>query len=87
MSYDPQNHLILVFPRGLSPANSVVVLSAPGMGCGVEIAGGNNVVIRDLTSLFSGNDGFGIHGNCQNIRLERVKGLFNSDQGISSHET
>jgi hypothetical protein len=87
MSYDPQNHLIAVFPRGLSPANSVVVLSAPGMDCGVEIAGASNVTIRDLTCVFSGNDGFGIHGNCQNIVLERVKGLFNSDQGISAHET
>ena len=86
--YDEQGRLILVFPRGLSPSNSVVVLTGKSdyMNAGVGFSNASNVIVRDLTSAFAGNDGFNFHGNGTNVLLERCKGIFNGDQGMSSHE-
>jgi Protein of unknown function (DUF1565) len=87
--YDDQNHLVIVFPRGLSPTNSVVVLTgAPGFfSSGVQVSGGSHIHIYDLVSVFSGNDGFNLHGNGSDVLIQRCKALFNGDNGISSHET
>jgi len=87
--YDDQGRLILVFPTGLSPANSVVVLTggADGdMACGVHLVAASYVQIRNLTSVFSSNDGFNFHNGCRHVELQNVKGLFNGDQGTSAHE-
>ncbi len=87
--YDDQGRLVIAFPKGLTPENSVVVLTggANYMSCGVQCMNANNVTIRNITSVFAPNDGFNCHGSCQNIRMEHITALFNGDQGISSHET
>lgn len=83
--YDEQGRLVLTFPSGLTPETSVVVLpSVEPNDCCVNIA--QYTTIRDLTAAFAPNDGFNIHGKGKNILLERVKGVFNGDQGISSHD-
>ncbi len=47
----------------------------------------SNIIIRNLTVKYAGNDGFNIHGDCRGIRLENVRALSNEDKGISAHET
>ena len=85
---DAQGRLVIVFPQGLTPENSVVVLTGGPQftSCGVQCLSASNVVIRNLTSAFSADDGFNFHGICLNVVLERCKGIFNADQGISSHD-
>lgn len=56
------------------------------MSCGVQCLNASNVIIRNMTSVFSPNDGFNFHGNSTNIVVERCHGIFNGDQGISSHD-
>ncbi len=87
--FDAQGHLILVFPRGLTPANSVVVLNGGSngfMSCAVSAPGGAYIQIRNLTAAFSANDGFNFHGKGHDVLLDNVKGLFSGDQGTSAHE-
>ncbi|MCL4203948.1 MAG: DUF1565 domain-containing protein [Pirellulaceae bacterium] len=45
----------------------------------------HNVTIRNLHARHALNDGFNIHGNAQNIRLEHVSGNECFDNGISPH--
>jgi len=83
--YDDQNRLALTFPRGLTPENSVVVLTCQGYShSGANLSA--YTIVRNLTAVFAANDGFNMHGNQEDIVLENVKGLFNGDQGISSHD-
>jgi hypothetical protein len=89
--YDDQGRLILVFPKGLNPNNSVVVLTGGAksatdyMAVGCQLAGASYVQFRNIISVFSPNDGFNFHGNGHDILLDNVKGLFNGDQGTSAH--
>ena len=47
----------------------------------------SNIIIRNLTVKYAGNDGFNIHGDRRGIRLEKVRALSCADEGISAHET
>lgn len=75
------------FPAGTTPSSSqsVTLNARSNISC-VAMVGQSNIVIRDLTSRFAGNDGFNIHGSCLNIKLQNVKAEFNGDEGISAHE-
>lgn len=86
---DANGKLVVVFPDGLSPKNSVVVLTGKGepMASGVALATASNVLVKNLTSAFASNDGFNLHGSGGNVFLENVKAVFNADEGISAHET
>lgn len=87
--YDDEKRLILTFPAGLDPANSVIVLPGGGadFASGIQINGASHIRIRNITAAFTSNDGFNFHGDCRDIEMENVKGLFNGDQGTSAHET
>lgn len=86
--YDEQKRLILTFPKGLTPQNSVIVLTGPNtMGCGIGLSGASNVTVRNLTTVFSANDGFNCHGSGKDVVFDGVIAIFNGDQGVSSHET
>lgn len=89
LRYEPDGHLVVVFPRGHTPENSVVVATGATnyMSCGVQLLNATHVVIRNVISVFSGNDGFNIHGTSSDVLLDHVTALFNSDEGISSHDT
>jgi hypothetical protein len=86
---DDQNRLVVIFPRGLSPSNSVVVLTGKGvpMRSGVSLENASHVTLRNLTAVFASNDGFNFHGHGKDVRLENIKALFNADEGTSAHET
>ena len=47
----------------------------------------SNIIIRNLTVKYAGNDGINIHGDRRGIRLEKVRALSCADEGISAHET
>jgi hypothetical protein len=80
--------MVVVFPKGLEPSNSVIVLT--GKDENFSCLGTNSasyITVRNLTSVFAGNDGFNFHGNgAVNFRLENVTALFCGDEGISAHE-
>jgi hypothetical protein len=87
--YDERGRLVLVFPRGLTPKNSVIVLTGgPNfMGCCVQVQSVNNVILRNITAVFAANDGFNFHGSGKNVLVEHCTALFNSDEGMSAHDT
>lgn len=86
--YDENGKLIVRFPRGLDPGNSVIVLTGKtDSHSGLLVNGSSNVIVKNLTVVFAGNDGFNMHGHGENFRLENVTALFNGDEGISAHET
>ena len=85
LRYDESGRMIVRFPDGLSPENSMIVLTASDGTAGIHSPGGKHIVLRNLTVAFAGNDGFNFHNDCEDVRLEEVRALFNGDQGISSH--
>ena len=84
---DEQDRLIVRFPTGLEPGNAVIVQTGPDSQCALHSAGASHLLVRELTVAFAGNDGFNFHGHSRGVTLENVTAVFNSDQGISSHET
>ncbi len=70
------------FPEGVSPTGAKIML--PGSSGCVSIAS-STAVIRNLTVQHAGNDGFGISGKARTLMLEKVRALWNSDEGISAH--
>lgn len=86
--YDENGRMIVVFPNGLEPNNSVIVLTGKneGYSC-VATNSAGHVTVRNLTAVFAGNDGFNFHGfGATDFRLENVTALFCGDEGISAHE-
>ncbi len=83
----PDGRMRVFFPAGTSPSStqSVTLNARSNISC-VAMVSRSNIVIRNLTSRFAGNDGFNIHGSCPNIKLQNVKAEFNGDEGISAHE-
>jgi hypothetical protein len=86
---DENRKLVLVFPQGLSPKNSVIVLTGgpEKFSSAVRLQTASNVTVRNVTSTFSENDGFNFHGHGTNVFIENCKALFNADEGVSAHET
>lgn len=86
---DEGGKLVVVFPEGLSPKNSVIVLSGgpEKFSSAVRLESASNVIVRNVTSAFSENDGFNFHGHGSNVIIENCKAVFNADEGVSAHET
>ncbi len=64
----------------------------PSRAAGVQFdARGENknshLVIRNLTSTHVYNDGFNIHGNCEDVLFENIRAIECGDDGISAHES
>ena len=95
MGYAKDGSLYFRWPKGCKPGKAVgadrgrfktIILPAKnGVNC-VSIAC-SNIIIRNLTVKYAGNDGFNIHGHRRGIRLENVRALSCADEGISAHET
>lgn len=67
-------------------------LRIPVRSAGVQFGGsGKNhnahLVIRNLTCTHPYNDGFNIHGHCENVLFENIRAIECGDDGISAHET
>ena len=95
MGYAKDESLYFRWPKGCKPGKAIgadrgrfkpIILPAKnGVNC-VSIAC-SNIIIRNLTVKYAGNDGFNIHGHRKGIRLENVRALSCADEGISAHET
>ena len=95
MGYAKDGSLYFRWPKGCKPGKAIgadrgrfkpIILPAKNGVNGVSIAC-SNIIIRNLTVKYAGNDGFNIHGDRRGIRLEKVRALSCADEGISAHET
>ena len=95
MGYAKDGSLYFRWPKGCKPGKAfgadrgrfkpIILPAKNGVNC-VSIAC-SNIIIRNLTVKYAGNDGFNIHGHRKGIRLEHVRALSCADEGISAHET
>ncbi|QDT97517.1 hypothetical protein V144x_29920 [Gimesia aquarii] len=46
-----------------------------------------HLIIRNLTATHPYNDGFNIHGHCEDVLFENIRAIECGDDGISAHET
>ena len=95
MGYAKDGSLYFRWPKGCKPGKAIgadrgrfkpIILPAKNGVNGVSIAC-SDIIIRNLTVKYAGNDGFNIHGDRRGIRLENVRALSCADEGISAHET
>jgi len=95
MGYTKDGSLYFRWPKGCKPGKAIgadrgrfkpIILPAKNGVNGVSIAC-SNIIIRNLTVKYAGNDGFNIHGHRRGIRLENIRALSCADEGISAHET
>ena len=95
MGYTKDGSLYFRWPKGYKPGKAIgadrgrfkpIIIPAKNGVNGVSIAC-SNIIIRNLTVKYAGNDGFNIHGHRRGIRLEKVRALSCADEGISAHET
>ena len=95
MGYAKDGSLYFRWPKGCKPGKGIgadrgrfkpIILPAKNGVNGVSIAC-SDIIIRNLTVKYAGNDGFNIHGDRAGIRLENVRALSCADEGISAHET
>lgn len=63
-------------------------IRAPLRSAGVQLSGENaHLVIRNLTARHPYNDGYNIHGHCEDVLFENITAIGCGDDGISAHET
>ena len=85
MGYAEDGSLYFRWPKGVSRNKPITLPPKAGTNC-VSIAC-SHIIVRNITAMHAGNDGFNIHGDRKGIRLENVRALSNADEGISAHET
>ncbi len=86
MGYKDDGSLYFRWPKGISPTNTKLYLP-PKAGTNCVSIACSHIIIRNLTVMRAGNDGFNIHGDRKGIRLERIRAFSCADEGISAHET
>ncbi|MBT3471064.1 MAG: hypothetical protein HOI65_06410 [Opitutae bacterium] len=86
MGYKEDGSLYFRWPKGISATNVKLYLP-PKAGTNCVSIACSHIIIRNLTVMRAGNDGFNIHGDRRGIRLENVRALSCADEGISAHET
>jgi hypothetical protein len=74
-------------PEGKRLEDMTLEVDNGGFGCGVEIVGASNIIIRNLKCRYFNNDGFNIQGECEGLLFEHIEGYLNGDQGFSCHAT
>ena len=73
------------WPQHKLPGKARIILPSKAGTSGVTIAC-SHIIVKNVTAMHAGNDGFNIHGSWIGIRLENVRALSNADEGISAHE-
>jgi len=77
-------YLQLAPGQKLADANII----APMRSAGVQFSGDNrHLVIRNVTATHVYNDGYNIHGHCEDVLFENIRAIECGDDGISAHET
>jgi len=61
---------------------------APMRSAGVQFSGDNrHLIIRNVNATHVYNDGYNIHGHCEDVLFENITAVECGDDGISAHET
>ena len=81
-----ENCLYLKLPAGKTINDISLLEPSDRSYSGVMIIKTSNIVVKNLTVEYFKNDGFNIHGSCQNISFENVTAKYCGDDGISAHE-
>lgn len=72
----------------LSEANIFVPIRSAGVQFSSNKSKHNaHLIIRNLTATHPYNDGFNIHGHCEDVLFENIRAIECGDDGISAHET
>ena len=76
----------LRLPPGQKLADAKIV--APMRSAGVQFSGDNrHLIIRNVNATHVYNDGYNIHGHCEDVLFENITAVECGDDGISAHET
>ncbi len=70
--------------EGRSPSDYSLEMSVRVSG--ILTSGAGQIIVRDLTCKHFFNDGFNIHGGSAPLWFERIRGVWNGDEGFSAHE-
>ena len=74
-------------PAGKRIEDLKLEVDTGGYGCGVQIIGSSNIIVRNLKCRYFENDGFNVQTQCEGLRFEHIEGYLNGDQGFSCHAT
>lgn len=77
-------------PPGQKLADANIFVPTRSAGVQFSSTGPNHnahLVIRNLTATHPYNDGFNIHGHCEDVLFENIRAIECGDDGISAHET
>jgi hypothetical protein len=74
-------------PAGKRIEDLKLEVDTGGYGCGVQIIGASNIIVRNLKCRYFENDGFNLQGQCEGVRFEHIEAYLNGDQGFSCHAT
>lgn len=76
----------LKLPPGQKLTDAKIV--APMRSAGVQFSGDNrHLIIRNVNATHVYNDGYNIHGHCEDVLFENITAVECGDDGISAHET
>lgn len=90
LAEDPNRLLLGAFFIKLAAGQSLARanIAVPVRSAGVQTSGDNrHLIIRNLTATHPYNDGFNIHGHCEDVLFENIAAIECGDDGISAHET
>jgi hypothetical protein len=85
MGYSADGSCYFRWPTGKTPEKNRVILPPQKLVSGVTIAC-SHIIVKNVTAMHAGNDGFNIHGAWVGIRVENCRGFSNCDEGISAHD-
>lgn len=85
MGYGEDGSLYFRWPENQPPGSARLVLPAKA-GVSAVVIACSHIVVRNVTAMHAGNDGFNIHNGWTGIRLENIRALSNGDEGISAHD-
>ena len=80
----------LKLPPGQKLAAANIFVPTRSAGVQFSSSGTNHnthLIIRNLTATHPYNDGFNIHGHCEDVLFENIRAIECGDDGISAHET
>jgi|GEM_PF-143635 len=80
----------LKLPSGQKLSEAQIFVPVRSAGVQFSASGTNynaHLIIRNLTATHVYNDGFNIHGHCEDVRFENIRAIECGDDGISAHET
>ena len=83
----PANRGYYRLPEGKRIEDMKLEVPTGGYGCGVQIIGEDNIIVRNLKCRYFEKDGFNLQGECEGVRFEHIEAYLNGDRGFSCNAT